>query len=131
MSVTPHYTSQLVNMPRAYMKGFVGCVGITSMVWAGNTIHCVFPAGDFTFDLVVHPRFYTPSSNVISLDYVFDNPASQVYQSGVPVPSGMWYAFYPMKTRPEWRIHILSSLAPDENIRLDLTPKANYWRPLW
>jgi hypothetical protein len=131
MAVTPHYTTYLYNMNRAYMSGFVGCAGITNMHWNGEILECDFAGGAYTFSLVVNHKFFVPSSNVYSLDYVFDNAASQVYQGGLPVPSGMWYGYYPMTTRPEWRILILSSLAADETQRLDLTPKANYWRPLY
>lgn len=131
MAVTPHYTTYLYNFPRSYLSGFVGCAGCSNMRWSGETLQVDFNPGGFRFDLVVNHKFFVPSSNVYSLDYVFDNAASQVYQAGLPVPSGMWYGFYKMTTRPEWRILILSSLPPDETQRLDLTPKAGYWRPLY
>ena len=131
MAVTPHYTTRLYNFPRSYMSGFVGCVGITNMRWSGETLVCDYGGGAFRFDLVVTHKFFVPSSNVYSLDYVFDNAASQVYSGGLPVPSGMWYGYYKMTTRPEWRILILSSLAPDETQLLDLDRLPNYWRPLY
>lgn len=131
MAVTPFYTTYNYNFNRAYLSGFVGCVGITNMHWVGNTIVCDYGGGSFRFDIVVKPNVFAPTSNTYSLDYVFDNAASQVYSGVTPVPSGMWYGFYKMTTRPEWRILILSSLAADETQRLDLTPKANYWRPLY
>lgn len=131
MAVTPYYTTRLYNFNRAYLSGFVGCVGITNMRWSGETLVCDYGGGVYRFDLVVNHNFFVPTSNTYSLDYVFDNPASQVYQSGLPVASGMWYAFYPMTTRPEWRILILSSLAADETQLLDLDQKPGYWRPLY
>lgn len=131
MAVTPHYTTFNYNMNRAYMSGFVGCVGITNMHWVGETLVCDYNPGNFRFDLVVNHNFFQPSSNTYSLDYVFDNADSQVYQAGVPVASGMWYAYHPMTTRPEWRIWILSSLAVDETQRLDLVRLPGYWRPLY
>lgn len=131
MAVTPHYTTPLYNMNRAYISGFVGCVGITNMHWSGETLSCDYGGGAFTFELVIRHKFFVPTSNTYSLDYVFDNTASQVYQGGIPVASGMWYGFYPMTTRQEWRILILSSLAADESQRLDLDPKPGYWRPLY
>jgi len=131
MAVTPHYTTFNYNFNRAYISGFVGCVGMSNMRWSGNTLVSDYGGGVFRFDIVIRPVFFVPSSNVYSLDYIFDNPASQVYQGGLPVPSGMWYGFYPMTTRPEWRILILSSLPADETQRLDLDPQPAYWRPLY
>lgn len=131
MPVTPHYTTKLYNFPRSYLSGFVGCVGITNMRFSGNILECDYGGGAFTFSLVVKHNVFVASSNVYSLDYVFDNAASHVDAGGVPVPSGMWYGWYPMTTRPEWRILILSSLAADETQRLDLPRLPNYWRPLY
>lgn len=94
-----------------------------------STLVCDFTGG-FRFDLVVRPNVYAPTSNVYTLDYVFDAALSQVYSAGLPVPSAMWFGFYVMQTVPQYRIHILSSLAVDETQQLDLPPMpAGYWRP--
>jgi hypothetical protein len=130
VAVTPIYTSPTTYFTRSYLNGFVGCVGCSNMRWSGLSTLVVDFVGGFRFDLVVKFNVYSPNSNTYTLDYVFDNPASQVYLGGVPVASAMWYGFHYMTTRPGTRIHILSSLPVDETQTLDLPPMpSTYWRP--
>lgn len=120
-----------MNLPRAYISGFVGSTGITNMNYVGGFLHFdyLFPA--YTVDLKIRPHFFAPSSNYYTLDYVFDFAASQVYLFGNPILAGAGYKFVAMSTEPTWRIQVLATLAIDENQRLDLFPLAHYWRPLY
>jgi len=130
MSVTPILVGHNVNMVRSYMSGFVGSVGVTNMDYVGGFLHFDYLAPLITVDLKIRPVFFAPSSNVYTLDYVFDWAASQVYVSGSPVAAGVGYKFVAMSTEPTWRIQVLATLAIDETQRLDLFPLAHYWRPL-
>jgi hypothetical protein len=119
-----------MNFPRSYIKGFVGSIGVTNMVYSGGFLHFDYLAPVITVDLKIRPNFFAPNSNCYTLDYVFDFAASQVYVNGSPILAGVGYRFWPMVSEPTWRIQVLATLAVDETQRLDLFPLAHYWRPL-
>lgn len=118
-------------MTRAYMSGFVGSAGTSNMIFAGNQLDFDYLAPVYHVRLIVTNRFFPPSSNRITLSYVFNWAASEVTQSGVPISAGVGIRFYAMTTEPTWRIQVLATLAVDETVRADLLPLANYWRPLY
>lgn len=116
------------NFPRSYMKGFVGSGGFTNFVLTGNVLSFdyLFPLVQCNF--VVSSVFLPPTSNVYSLDHVFDEPASTVFVGGSPYTGDVGIKWVAMQTEPVWRIQLLATLSIDETIRADLQPISGYWR---
>jgi hypothetical protein len=130
MSVTPILVGSNMNMPRSYISGFVGSVGVTNMVFAGRFVRFDYLAPLIRVDLWLKPEFEAPNSNVYTLDWIFDWSLSQVYVSGSPVAAGVGYRFVAMQSEPTWRIQVLATLGIDETQKLDLVPLSGYWRPI-
>jgi len=130
MSITPILIGFNYNFPRSYVSGWVGSVGITGMTYSGGFLHYDYLAPQYQVDLKIKPEFFAPSSNYYSLTWVIDWAASQTYYFGSPIATSQGIRFWPMASRPEWRIQLLATLAVDETQRLDLFPLAHYWRPL-
>lgn len=130
MPLTIIYPTWKINMPRSYMKGFVGSADVSNMHYSGETLVFEYLAPAYRVDLVIQHKFFVPSSNVYSIDHVFDAAASQGYLFGSPFAATINVAFYPMTTEATWRIRVLSVLAPLESQKLDLAPLTGYWRPI-
>ncbi len=116
-----------MSLLRSYMKGFVASVGCSNMALASNVLSFDYLFPTYHIDLTIKANFFFPNSNTYTLDYIFDIPASEVYQSGVPIVAGIGIAFYAMHTEPTFRIHVLATLPPLETQISDLLPLAGYW----
>jgi len=124
------YPALPVNFTRSYISGFVANTGIINMVLVGNVLSYDYLTPAIHLDLVIRPHFLPWSSNVYSLDYVFDAAASQAYVSGSPVSSSQGIRFTPMLTEPTYRISTIFGLGIDESLKVDLpAAPTGYWRP--
>jgi len=128
MSVTLIVTNPKFSFPRSYLKGFVGSAGTSSLIINGQDVEFDYLAPLYHIVLHMTDGFFPPTSNVYSLDHLFDATASQVYLSGVPIPAGVGVLFFPMTVEPTWRVQVLATLPVDETVTVDLQPLSNYWR---
>lgn len=130
MAITPLYaTNRHFGFPRSYVAGFVGSAGMSNLVLVGHTLQWDYLYPIYQVHLVIDSRFFQPTSNHYTLDYVFDWSSSQVYQSGSPIAAGVYVGFWPMHTEPTWRIQLMATFTIDESQKIDLTQPPNYWRP--
>jgi hypothetical protein len=129
MAITPIYTGPNMNFPRSYIAGFVGSAGVTNMRFVGEILRFDYLAPLILVDLVIKHKFFVPTSNVYSLDYVFDFAASQVYVSGTPVAAGVGVQFRAMSVESTFRLQVLSTLSLDEAQTVDLAAVPGYWLP--
>lgn len=119
------------NFPRSYISGFVGSTGVLNMHMAGNVLIFDYLSTFIHCEWVVDARFFPPTSNVYSLDYVLDAAASSTYVGGVLTPGNSALRFWPMTTEPTWRVQVLATISPDEAQVADLVALASgYWRPM-
>lgn len=130
MPITPILVGNNMHFPRSYISGFVGSSDVTNMTYFGADLYFQYLAPIYEIFLRLNPKVVAPSSNVYTLDYVFDFAASQVYASGVPIAAGVGYKFVAMQSEPTWRIQVLATLAIDETQKLDLAKLPGYWRPM-
>lgn len=74
------------NFPRNYVVGInVGAV-VHSVQFVTNVLTFVVDPF-YVWDLTVRPEVFSPSSNVYSLDHVFDLDNCNFYVNGVPTPN--------------------------------------------
>jgi hypothetical protein len=131
VAVTPIYYNPRFNFNRAYISGFVGSVGVSSLAIVGNNVSFDYLFPNYHVDLRLKTVFQAPNTNNYTLDFIFDMAASQVYFMGTPIAAGVGIKFWPMTTEPTFRIQVLATLSVDETQKADLFPLAGYWRPLW
>lgn len=131
MSETFFYPWGKQFFPRSYVSGFVGSAGIINMHMSGNLVVFDYLSTFIHCEWVVNMNVWTSTSNVYSIDYVLDPAASSTYVGGVLTPGNSAIRFWPMQTRPEWRIQLLATLTPDETQRANWPrPSVSYWRPI-
>jgi hypothetical protein len=117
------------NFPRSYVSGFVGSAGITNMVVAGQALDWdyLFPIVHAHFPILT--PFYTPSSNIYSLDHVFDEPACVVTVFGSPISGDVYVDWLHAPQENAWRVWVYASLTLDTSIKADLPPYVPSWNP--
>ena len=129
MPITLTYPAAQQRFPRSYLAGFVANVGMLNMVLVGDTLSYDYLSPTIHIDLVIQTRFLQWSSNVYTLDHIFDAAASQAYVSGSPVTSSQGIRFWPMLTQPYWRVYTIFGLGVDESQTVNLPPPpSTYWR---
>jgi len=74
--------------------------------------------------------FLPATSNVYSLDYVFDEPHCYHYQSGVHSPSFLNLGIKIISGEQDYRIAVATEFTPDPVQVADLEELMGYWRPL-
>lgn len=129
MPINLTYPTVQERFPRSYLAGFVANTGIINMTLVGDLLSYDYLSPTIHIDLVIKTNFLQWSSNVYTLDHIFDAALSQAYVSGVPVVSSQGIRFWPMQTEPYWRVYTIFGLGVDETQTVDLPPPPNtYWR---
>lgn len=72
-------------------------------------------------------RFYNATSNVYSLDFVFDGSAATITLSGVPISASALVNWTHLDNEDGWRIWVLATLAIDPSVKVDLPPVTPVW----
>jgi len=114
---------------RAYIRGFQGSNGESNLhIFAGQYIFdYLYPL--YHAILVITPEFLAPSSNVYTLDHVFDAAASQMYYMGSPFTDTQYLEIGVYDRFGGFRIRTQASLAVAPFETCQLEPLANYWLP--
>lgn len=130
MPVVLTFSDGVGNFPRSYIKGFYTdddypIVGIST-----DLLQLTQTGFDVLVNLVIRTNFYAPSSNVYSLDYVFDAAASQAYYLGVPYLAGFDIKLIGDPIDFSWRIKVVGSGSSGPPSRAALLPMGvDYWLP--
>lgn len=114
---------------RAIVRGFVMPVGCSGSVLAGMDLQTFYAPGNQFLTMRLQTRFYNPSSNRYSLDYVFDLANCWSYVAGVPTYGTVAIEIGIYDPDPNWRIRLGVGLPPDLSQVVDLPALAGYWKP--
>jgi len=127
--VTFFYPSPRPNYVRAYIVGFNLPLTIINTSLSGN--HLTFDTSDLVhhWDLRVLNDFLAATSNVYSIDHIFNDALSFHTISGVHSPSflNIRVGFVPGEF--ELRVWVASEFTRDPNQNADLPPLSSYWLP--
>lgn len=129
-NITFTYTKPKIEFPRTYVKGFVSCVGTSHFTWDGEYLefYYLYPVSRLVCG--VYDHFINPSSNVYSLDFVFDPDKSTIYQSGIPTPAAVPVDFIYLSSDNSYRINLVAQLPVDPLTTVDYAQPSGYWRPI-
>lgn len=128
MSVVLSYPAGIGNFPRAYIRGFYTSDDYPIVSLTDHTLELTQVGFDVQVFLVIFPRFYAPSSNVYSTDYVFDAAASQAYYLGSPYSAGFGITLIADPVDFSWRLKVIGSGSSGTPTRADLPPLPGYWQ---
>jgi len=117
------------NYVRSYIVGFNLPLTIVNTALAGNILSFDTNTLQHHWDLFVTDEFLPATSNVYSLDHIFDPDQSFHYFLGVPSPSflNIRVGFVPGEF--ESRVWVASEFTRDPNQNADLTLPTGYWLP--
>lgn len=127
MGVIFDYPAGKGGFPRAYIKGFMTTSDYTIVGLSGNVLEMTETGLDVQIYLVIQPFFLSPSSNVYSLDYVFDEAACTAFYLHVPHLFGLSLKLVADPIQFAWRILITGSSLVQPITRADLAPLPGYW----
>lgn len=129
MPVVLTYSAGSGNFPRAYIKGFYTDDDYPIVNLSDSVLTLTQTGFDVQVYLQIRTKFFTPSSNVYSLDYVFDASASQAYYLGSPYLAAFDIRLFPDPVDYSFRIKVSGSGASGAPTRADLPPLPHYWLP--
>jgi hypothetical protein len=127
MTVVLNYPDGIGNFPRAYIRGFYTADDYPIVSLTDHTLELTQVGYDVQVYLVIRPNFYTPSSNVYSLDYLFDASLSQAYYLGSPYLAAFSLVLMADPVDFSWRIKVTGSGSSGTPTRADLPPLEGYW----
>jgi len=130
MTLTLFYPAVPPNFPRSYCKGFITSNFITTISLSGANVVMAKPAFSLVYNLAITSRFFAPTSNVYSLDFVFDPAGSYATIGGVLIDTGLFIATVFDPVDFSYRIHCEASSPPDPSLVVDLVPVPGYWTPI-
>lgn len=129
MALTLTYPKGAGNFPRSYIKGFVGVVSYDMFI-VGNELHLDRASSGDVFVFWITDRFLAASSNVYSLDYVFDPALSYWTRFGVALPNTIPITLTSDPNDFSFRIAIAEGVNTDFTVIANLSPPApSYWLP--
>jgi hypothetical protein len=130
MTLTLFYPATPPNFPRSYCKGFITSTFITTIFLSGTNVVMTKPAFNLVYNLAITPRFYAPTSNIYSLDFVFDPAGSYATILGIPIDTGLFIATVFDPVDFSYRIHCEASSPPSHSLIADLPAVPGYWTPI-
>jgi len=130
MSLSFTYPRGVGSFPRSYIKGFVGLLSYTMPPISGNELHLIRVSDSQDFVFWITDRFLAPTSNVYSLDFVFDPSRSHFYFHGVDTPNSLTITLTTDPIDFSFRIAIQQGVNTDFSAIADLQPVSPYWRHL-
>jgi len=101
------------------------------MAIVGQALEWYYSGTRYFAHLEIADRFWTPSSNVYSLDYVFDRDGSYLMRDGVVIDAIFWLALPFVVELQQYRVQVFADVGYDYTISADLLPLANYWCPIY
>jgi len=129
-NVTLNYTRGNQNICRAYIKGFTVQAGVTDLAIVGTVLEFKYVPANLRWGLQFNLNFYAPSSNVYSLDYVFDLANSYSFVGLIPTPTSINFGLMFVPGEGSFRLGTEPSLPGDPAWTVDLPALANYWLPI-
>jgi len=124
------YPSQPFNFPRSYCKGFITGTFLDTVTLSGHNLVLYKTSLDLLYNLAIDSRFYPPTSNVYSLDFVFDQASSYVTIAGVPIDTGLFIKTTYDPVDRAFRVWIDDGNPPNHARSADLAPVPGYWTPV-
>ena len=128
-NVTLNYTGGNQNVVRAYIKGFTVQSGVTNLALSGQILSFDYSPALLHWDLRISDEFYPASSNVYSLDHVFDLPNCFSYVGGVLTPTSINFGLMYVPGEIAFRLGTLPGAAGDPSWQVDLPVLSDYWLP--
>ncbi len=129
MAVVFTYSAGVGHYTRAYIKGFYTDDEYPIIGLIDHTLQLTQVGFDVLVNLVIQPRFYAPSSNHYSTDFIFDAAASQAYYLGLPYLAAFDIGLIFDPVDFSWRIRVKGSGTAGTPTRADLPVLAGYWAP--
>jgi len=127
--ITWHVPNPSPNFVRARVKGFVMGVGSSNCIVSGQYLDFDYLYPSYHGHLKISDRFFQPTSNIYSLDYVFDAASSQFLAFGSPIDALIYLDFVFVPNDQHYRINVLSNVGVDPLVIADLAPLPGYWNP--
>jgi hypothetical protein len=128
-TITWHVPNPSPNFVRARIKGFVMGIGSTNCHISGQYLEFDYLYPIYHGRLKIADRFWTPTSNVYSLDYVFDAADSSFTLSATPIDALVYLDLVFVPDDQHYRINVLSNVGVEPSAAADLSPLSGYWNP--
>jgi len=128
-NVSWHTPTPVPNFTRNYIRGFGAGIGSSGLALASDRLQGFYLAPDYYFDLKIDARFFPASSNVYSLDYVFDASDSWFYAFGVLSTAVIYLGIVFDPNDFSFRVNVLDNVGFDATQVVDLPSPTGYWRP--
>jgi hypothetical protein len=130
MTLTFTYPDGKPNFPRSYCKGFITGTFIDTMVLSGGFVLLGNTSLNLLYHFKLQTRFLAPNTNVYSLDFAFDEPASFATISGIPIDTGAQIRMSYNNPTFSLRIRFFLEAFATPPLTVDLPPVADYWTPI-
>jgi hypothetical protein len=128
MTLTLTYPDGKPNFTRAYMWGFITGSFIDTVTLSGQNLQLYNTSLDLLYNLHVASRFLAPSSNVYSLDFVFELASSYATIHGVQIDTGAQILLDYDPVTFSNMIRIFDGFPPLHTRVTPLPHLAGYWR---
>lgn len=129
-NVTLNYTRGNINVCRAYIKGFTVQSGVTDLAISMNVLFFKYPPLGLAWQMKISDEFLPASSNVYSLDHVFDLASSFSFVGTTPTPTSINFGLMFVPGEGSFRLGTEPSLPGDPAWKVDLNSVLNYWLPI-
>jgi hypothetical protein len=125
-----NYTHGNLWVCRAYVKGFTVQSGVTNLHWTGTVLDFEYTPAALKWELQLNLNFYAPTSNMYSLDHVFDLANSYSFVGIIPTPTTINFGLMFIPGEGSFRLGTEPSLPgdPAQHVELPLVP--DYWLPI-
>jgi hypothetical protein len=118
------------NFPRAYIWGFITGNFVDTITLSGHNLVLYKSSLALLYNFAIDTRFYPPTSNTYSLDYVFDPAGCYATISGVPIDTGAQILLDYDPVTFSRVIRIFDGFAPLHTRIAELSHVPGYWRPV-
>lgn len=129
-TITWHVPTPNKNFVRARCSGFVLGVDSSNTHISAQRLEFDYLFPLYHGSLLIADRFWTPSSNIYSPDFVFDAASSSFTLSGVPIDALIYLDFIFVPEEQHYRVKVLANIAYDPAQTADIAPLSGYWNPI-
>lgn len=128
--VTFIYSDKQFNNPRTYWRGFVAGNYLSNFRLSGQHLLFEYAPANLVLDYRLSDAFYALTSNVYSVDFVFDEANCFGTVAGVHVPVLTFVGKWAAVTRPGVFVWVAADVPADESQVAILPQPGTYWQPI-
>lgn len=129
-NVTFNYDHPQRWMCRAYVKGFTVQVGVTNLHISTKLVTFDYVPAAAHWSLQISDEFWPATSNMYTLDHVFDEAHCFSTVGGITTPTFLNFGIMYCPGENSLRLGTLPGSPGDFNQRVDLPAVSGYWLPI-